>query len=54
MMDRLPTPPESLNRAREVATGNGERYVYTGNVHDPAGQTTYCHHCDATPIERDW
>ena len=33
---------------------NGERYVYTGNVSDAAGQTTYCHACDAVLIERDW
>lgn len=33
--------------------GNGERYVYTGNVHDPAGQTTYCHTCGSVLIERD-
>ncbi len=54
MMDRPPTPPTTLSRARRIALDNGERYVYTGNVHDPAGQTTYCHHCGAVLIERDW
>ncbi len=53
MMDRPSTPPKTLIRAREIAMGNGERYVYTGNVHDPAGQTTYCHGCGAVIIERD-
>ncbi len=54
MMDRPPTPPETLTRARKIALDNGERYVYTGNVHDPEGQTTYCHRCGAVLIERDW
>jgi pyruvate formate lyase activating enzyme len=54
MIDRPPTPPETLQRAREIAMENGERYVYTGNVHDPAGQATYCHSCGAVLVERDW
>jgi pyruvate formate lyase activating enzyme len=33
---------------------NGVRYAYTGNVHDPAGQSTFCHHCGTRVIERDW
>jgi len=53
MLDRPSTPAESLNRARTIAMDNGERYVYTGNVHDPAGQSTYCHHCEALLVERD-
>jgi hypothetical protein len=32
----------------------GLRYVYTGNVHDPAGQSTHCHACGAVLIGRDW
>jgi pyruvate formate lyase activating enzyme len=54
MMDRPPTPPATLARAREIALRNGLRYVYTGNVHDPAGQSTYCHACGALLVERDW
>jgi pyruvate formate lyase activating enzyme len=53
IMDRPSTPPQTLNRARRIAMDNGERYVYTGNVHDPAGQTTYCHACGTVLIERD-
>jgi pyruvate formate lyase activating enzyme len=45
MRDRPPTPPQTLTRARRIATGNGLRYAYTGNVHDPAGQSTRCHQC---------
>jgi pyruvate formate lyase activating enzyme len=33
---------------------NGLRHVYTGNVDDPTGQTTYCSGCGAAVIERDW
>jgi pyruvate formate lyase activating enzyme len=32
----------------------GLRYVYTGNIHDPHGQSTYCHGCGQMLIERDW
>ena len=53
MMDRGSTPAGTLNHARHIAMDNGERYVYTGNVHDPTGQTTYCHECGAVLIERD-
>jgi pyruvate formate lyase activating enzyme len=52
MLDVPSTSHASLNRAREIAMGNGERYAYTGNVHDPSGQTTYCHGCGAVLIER--
>jgi pyruvate formate lyase activating enzyme len=54
MRDRPPTPPATLARARRIALGNGIRYAYTGNTHDPAGQSTYCHHCGELVIERDW
>ena len=40
MTDRPPTPPQTLARARRIALDNGLRYAYTGNVHDPAGQST--------------
>jgi pyruvate formate lyase activating enzyme len=54
MMDRPPTPPATLTRARQIARNNGLRYVYTGNVHDPAGSSTYCHACATRLVERDW
>ncbi len=53
MLDRPPTPPAALTRARRIALGNGLRYVYTGNVSDPAGQSTYCHGCGSTLIARN-
>ncbi|HLZ36327.1 MAG TPA: AmmeMemoRadiSam system radical SAM enzyme [Mycobacteriales bacterium] len=54
MTDVPPTPPATLSRARRIALGNGLHHVYTGNVHDPAGGTTYCPRCAAPAIVRDW
>ena len=48
------TPPATLARAREIAVRNGVHHVYTGNVHDVRGQSTFCHACGALVIERDW
>jgi pyruvate formate lyase activating enzyme len=53
MPDVPPTPAATLTRARRIATNNGVRYAYTGNVHDEAGQSTYCHGCGARLIGRD-
>jgi len=47
------TPAATLKRAREIAEKAGLRYVYTGNIHDEAGQSTYCHDCGACLIGRD-
>jgi pyruvate formate lyase activating enzyme len=54
MLDRPPTPPETLTRARRIALENGIRYAYTGNVHDLDGGSTHCHGCGERVIERDW
>lgn len=54
MRDVPPTPVETLTRARQIAIDLGVRYAYTGNVHDPAGGSTYCHHCGQCLIGRDW
>ena len=40
MTDKPHTPAATLTRARRIALGNGLRYVYTGNVHDPVGSST--------------
>jgi pyruvate formate lyase activating enzyme len=54
MLDRPPTPPETLSRARSIALRNGVNFAYTGNVHDRDGGSTYCPTCGALMIERDW
>ncbi|MDH5207435.1 MAG: AmmeMemoRadiSam system radical SAM enzyme [Burkholderiaceae bacterium] len=54
-LDDLPaTPPATLTRARRIAREEGLRHVYTGNVHDTEGGTTFCDHCQAALIVRDW
>jgi pyruvate formate lyase activating enzyme len=52
MREKPPTPGATLRRAREVARRHGLRYVYTGNVHDPEGQSTSCHACGTRLIGR--
>jgi len=54
MLDHPPTPASTLTRARRIALKNGIRYVYTGNVHDEEGGSTYCHQCGHQLIGRDW
>ena len=54
MLDKPRTPANTLTRARKIAMDHGLRYVYTGNVHDSVGSSTYCHQCGLKLIERDW
>lgn len=54
MRDVPPTPPATLTRARDHGLRNGLRYVYTGNVHDTLGSSTWCPTCGALLMERDW
>jgi pyruvate formate lyase activating enzyme len=54
MRDKGNTPPSTLTRSRDIALKNGIRYVYTGNVHDERGGSTYCHQCGHKLIGRDW
>lgn len=54
MRDIAGTPPATLTRARTIAMNNGLKFVYTGNVHDPAGATTNCPACGTAVIVRDW
>jgi pyruvate formate lyase activating enzyme len=54
MLDTPPTPPATLTRARRIALNNGLRYVYTGNVYDEAGGSTYCPGCGEILIGRNW
>jgi len=54
LLDAPPTPLATLRRARAQALAAGLRHVYTGNVHDAAGDVTSCASCGATLIRRDW
>ncbi len=54
MMDIPATPVETLLRARDIALSYGLHYVYCGNVHHQASDTTYCPHCHKPVITRDW
>jgi pyruvate formate lyase activating enzyme len=48
------TPLATLTRARHIGMANGLHHVYTGNVRDAEGGTTFCPGCGEPLIERDW
>ena len=54
MLDVAPTPPATLTRARAIGLANGLHHVYTGNVHDVDGGTTFCPQCHEALVRRDW
>ncbi len=54
MTDVERTPAATLSRAREIARLAGLNYVYTGNVHDEEGASTYCPQCENVVVRRDW
>ncbi len=54
MLETPRTPAATLRRARQIALAQGLHYVYTGNVHDAEGGTTFCPGCGVPLIERDW
>jgi len=54
MMNVPSTPAVTLRRARDIAHRCGLHYVYTGNVHDLDGGTTFCPNCGRSLIVRDW
>jgi pyruvate formate lyase activating enzyme len=54
MADIPATPASTLIRAREIGIRAGLQYVYTGNVHNQEGDTTFCPNCNAQLIVRDW
>ena len=54
MRDKERTPGATLTRARQIAKAAGLHHVYTGNVHDPTGSSSYCAACQQLVIERDW
>ncbi len=54
MQDIPRTPAHTLSRARQQALAAGLHHVYTGNVYDQSGQSTYCAGCGQQLIERNW
>jgi pyruvate formate lyase activating enzyme len=54
MPDVPATPAATLIRARKIAMDHGLHYVYTGNVRNAEGDTTWCPGCRRPLIERDW
>lgn len=52
MLDRPPTPVETLRHARRIGLDAGLRYVYEGNVPGEGGENTTCYACGALLIER--
>lgn len=54
MLDVPATPPATLQRARAIGRRHGLHHVYTGNVHDKEGGSTWCQGCGGLLIERDW
>ena len=52
MLDRPPTPAESLIKAREIGLSEGLNYVYSGNLPIPGAENTYCPQCHQLAIER--
>jgi pyruvate formate lyase activating enzyme len=53
LLDTPATPASTCRRARRQAQQRGLKYVYTGNIADPDGQTTYCPKCTTPVIRRD-
>jgi pyruvate formate lyase activating enzyme len=53
MLSTPATPAGSLQRARAIARSKGLRYVYTGNLRDREGGSTWCPSCGSLLIGRD-
>ena len=47
-----PTPPDTLQRAKQIAEAEGIRYVYLGNVSEQETSNTYCPACRTLLIRR--
>lgn len=53
MRELPPTTAETLHRARSLGYRAGLLHVYTGNIPDPNGQSTFCSRCGQLVIGRD-
>lgn len=52
LMEKPPTPVDTLRRARAIGLEAGLRYVYEGNAPGDEGGNTYCCHCKKILIKR--
>jgi pyruvate formate lyase activating enzyme len=52
MLDRSPTPGDTMHRAAEIGGRAGLRYVYVGNVPGDNHENTFCPSCGAVAIRR--
>lgn len=52
MTDRIPTPSQILQRARDIGHAAGLHHVYIGNVHGGGGEDTGCPACTKPVIRR--
>lgn len=52
LMEKPPTPVDTLRMARNIGLESGLRYVYEGNVPVEGGENTYCYTCKTTLIKR--
>jgi pyruvate formate lyase activating enzyme len=54
MLDREPTSPDVIHRARQQALAAGLKYAYEGNILTRDGGNTQCPSCRRTLIRRTW
>jgi len=52
LLNLMPTPPDSLYKARDIALECGLKYVYIGNLAGNQAESTYCPACKKMLIER--
>jgi len=52
LTDVEPTPPETIERAVQMARGKGLKHVYAGNIFGSRWENTYCPSCGNVLIER--
>ena len=52
LIEKPPTPVDTLRMAREIGLEVGLRYVYEGNVPGEGGENTYCYKCKKVLIKR--
>ena len=52
LLNLPPTPKETIIKARNIALEEGLKFVYTGNIIYPEGESTYCPNSEEIAIKR--